>query len=45
MVFAAEFAAIGRVSTGVFAASRCWHASSVDAGPAPQDLVMLAEVP
>ena len=43
MVFAAEFAAIGWISTRVLASSRCWYARSVNASPIPHDLVMLSE--
>lgn len=43
MVFAAEFAAIGGISAGVFASSRCWYARSVNASPILHDLVVLSE--
>jgi hypothetical protein len=45
MVFAAELAAISWVWASMLATSRCWHAGSVDAGPIPDDLVMLTEPP
>lgn len=43
MMFAAELAAISWVSASMLATSRCWHASDVDTGSVPHDLVMLAE--
>jgi hypothetical protein len=43
MVFAAELATISRVSASMLATERCWHASSVNAGSIPHDLVVLAE--
>jgi hypothetical protein len=45
MVFAAELAAISRVSASMFATIRCWYAGSVDAGSVPHDLVVLTEAP
>ncbi len=43
MVFASEFAAIGRVSTRVLASGRCRYACSVNASSIPHDLVVLSE--
>jgi hypothetical protein len=43
MMFAAEFAAIGRVSARVLASGRCRYACSVNASSIPHDLVVLAE--
>jgi len=45
MVFAAEFATMGWIPARMLAARPCWHASSVDAGSVPHDLVMLAKAP
>jgi hypothetical protein len=42
MVFAAEFAAIGRVSARVLASGRCRYACSVNASSIPHDLVVLS---
>ena len=43
MVFASEFAAIGRVSARVLASRRCRYACSVNASSIPHDLVVLSE--
>lgn len=43
MVFAAEYAAIGRVSACVLASTRCRYACSVNASSIPHNLVVLAE--
>jgi hypothetical protein len=43
MVFAAEFAAIGGVSTSMLASSRRRYTCSVNASSIPHDLVVLAE--
>jgi hypothetical protein len=45
MAFAAELAAISRVSVSMLAISRCWHAGSVNAGSIPHDLVVLTGPP
>jgi hypothetical protein len=45
MVFAAKLATVSWVSAGMLAASRRWHAGSVNAGTIPHDLVVLTEAP
>ena len=43
MVFAAEFATIGRVTARMLATGRCRYASGINASSIPHDLVVLAE--
>ncbi|MCY0910394.1 hypothetical protein OTB17_01610 [Massilia sp. H27-R4] len=45
MVFAAELAAISRVSASMLATGRCRYAGCVNAGSIRHDLVILSELP
>jgi hypothetical protein len=45
MMFAAKLAPFSWISASVVPTGPWWHASSIDAGSVPHELVMLAEVP